>query len=90
MSDSDTFRAVTKRLGALPPDPDGINQDRAAWAEGAFKSYRDTTTCDTEDAPGHLLCDLMHWCDRNDVVFLDLLARAIRSYDAETSYHAIP
>ncbi len=27
----------------------------------------------------------MHWCDRNDLVFLDVLARSVNNYDAETT-----
>src|SRR5438105_1714995 len=44
----------------LLPDPDGLNDDRALWAETALQSFMDCTGCDQEDALGDLLADLMH------------------------------
>lgn len=53
--------------GALPPDPDKQNDDRAGWADVALTAFRSATGCDEEDALGDLLCNLHHWCDRHDL-----------------------
>ena len=53
----------------LPPDPDNMNADRAEWAAAALRHFQCTTGTDYEDALGDLLCDLMHWCDRNNFDF---------------------
>jgi hypothetical protein len=69
----------------LPPDPEGMNDDRAAWAGRALAAFRQETGCDLEDAPGELLADLMHWSDRNRFDFELALDRARVHYAAETS-----
>ena len=48
----------------LPPDPDGKNNDRAAWAKVALDAFMKETGTDLEDALCDLLCDLMHLSDR--------------------------
>lgn len=68
----------------LPPDPDGKNGDRAAWAGAALAKFMEVTGTDKEDAGGDLLGDLMHWCDRNNYDFDAALARARAHYEAET------
>lgn len=68
----------------LPPDPDEMNDERALWAETALASFRDATGADKGDALSNLLCDLMHWCDRNRQSFLVAMERAQMHYDAET------
>jgi hypothetical protein len=69
----------------LPPDPEGMNESRAEWAADALRRFQLTTGTDDEDAPGDLLCDLMHWCDRNNFDFEASLDRANMHYAAETS-----
>ena len=69
----------------LPPDPDNMNADRAEWAAAALRHFQCTTGTDYEDAPGDLLCDLMHWCDRNNFDFELALDRARGHYEAETA-----
>lgn len=68
----------------LPPDPDGMNDDRAAWAGSAVAAFVQVTETDQEDALGDLLADLMHWSDRNNYDFDAALDRARWHYEAET------
>ena len=46
-----------------------MNVDRAEWAAAALRQFQCTTGCDYEDSLGDLLCDLMHWSDRNNFDF---------------------
>lgn len=69
---------------SLPPDPDGKNDERAEWAAAALRHFQCTTGTDFEDALSDLLCDLMHWCDRNNFDFEAALCRAQGHYTAET------
>lgn len=76
------------RRAKLPPDPEGMNDDRAEWAACALRHFQCTTGSDYEDALGDLLCDLMHWCDRNNFDFELALFRARGHYRAETAGEA--
>jgi hypothetical protein len=69
----------------LSPDPENMNGERAGWAERALRHYLDITGTDYEDALGDLLCDLMHWSDRNNFDFEAALFRARMHYEAETA-----
>lgn len=69
----------------LPPDPEGMNDDRAAWAGLAVAAFQDATGCDPEDAICDLLADLMHWTDRENYDFDAALIRARDHYEAETT-----
>lgn len=72
----------------LPPDPDGQNDNRAEWANIALLAMASATGCDAViDAPQDLLCNLMHWCDRQDLNFDTLLTWARDTYKEET-HHA--
>jgi len=68
----------------LPPDPDGMNGDRAKWAQTAIDTFEKTTGTDSEDAMSDLLADLMHLADRKETEFADELRRATANYEAET------
>lgn len=68
----------------IPPDPEGMNDDRAASAEAAITAFVRSMYTDREDALADLLCDLMHWADREPVDFDAELARARFHYNAET------
>ena len=68
----------------LPPDPEGQNDDRALWAEAAIEAFEAETRTDREDALPDLLCELMHWCDRNGQDFDAMLSRARGCYGEET------
>jgi hypothetical protein len=81
----------------LPADPDGQNDERAAWAEAAVTTFQSETGTDREDALCDLLCDLMHLSDRDEQLgdFETQLERAKGHYEAETAsglsweaYHA--
>lgn len=69
----------------LPPDPEGMNDRRAAWADMAIRAFQEATGTDDEDALGDLLTDLMHWSDRNNYDFESALCRAKGHYEAETA-----
>ena len=68
----------------LPPDPEGRNDERAEWAALALGTFMDRTGADPEDAITDLLCDLAHYCDRNDLDFEAELHRAAMHYTEET------
>jgi len=73
----------------LPPDPEGMNDERAQWAHEGLKTYAAATGMSIEvkpdDAASDFLADVMHWCDRHGQDFEHLLARARNHYDAETA-----
>ena len=77
--------AAMDAMEGLPPDPEGQNGDRAAWAESAIVAFEAATGTDREDALADLLCDLMHWADRNGADFASQLDRAYRNYEEETA-----
>jgi hypothetical protein len=66
-------------------DPDEKNADRANWAETALAAFMAETGTERSDALADLLCDLMHWCDREALEFEGELRRASGHYLAETS-----
>ena len=71
-------------MSNLPPDPEEMNDARAAWAATALRRFQEETGTDDETALTDLLCDLMHWCDRNGGDFDSSLAAARMHYEAET------
>jgi hypothetical protein len=71
--------------GGLPPDPEGMNDRRAGWAEQVLATFIDATGTDRSDVLPDLLADLMHGSDRNDTDFDLALERARWHYDAETA-----
>jgi hypothetical protein len=82
----------TEEPAATPivrPDPDGQNADRAEWAASALRHFQCTTGTDYDDALADLLCDLMHWCDREGLSFNDALSNGTSHYTAETTDPAI-
>lgn len=71
----------------LPPDPEMMNDKRAACAWRALEAFMEATGTDPHDAVADLLCDLMHACDRlKDEVglFEEQLERARGFYREET------
>lgn len=74
----------------LPPDGDGMNDDRAQWAENAIEAFAAETGSDRNDGTGKddafhdLLQDMIHWCDRYGVDFDEAVARAKSGYRDET------
>jgi hypothetical protein len=70
---------------ALPPDPEQMNDKRAAWASLAVRAFQVATGTDDEDVLGDLLADLMHWADRHDYDFDAAFDRGRLHYEAETA-----
>lgn len=82
-------RLTKEYVDELPPDPEGMNDERAQWAETAIKAFMRETGTDPDDAVADLIADLMHLCDRdwaNYGKFGAQLARAKRHYKEETTY----
>jgi hypothetical protein len=77
--------AAESNATGLPPDPEGKNDDRAKWAAAAIRHYQRATRTDWHDAVADLLCDLMHFCDRENFNFDKKLDRARMHYKAETT-----
>lgn len=73
------------KTNSLPPDPEGMNDDRAEWAHAAILAFEKTTGSEREESLGDLLADLMHWCDRNNQDFDLALDRARAHYQEETA-----
>jgi hypothetical protein len=69
----------------LPPDPEKMNDDRANRAAIIIQQFRAMTGYCPKHALTWLLCDLMHWADRNGVRFDDALGSARVHYGEETS-----
>lgn len=83
---TDWHLSTVHPLGAgLPPDPEGENDNRAKWAYAALAVFRRTTRCEQEEMLKDLLCDLMHWADRNGGEFDAALDCAQRNYREETA-----
>ena len=80
-----TLKVFRVKPAPLPPDPDGMNFDRASWADQAISAFRGATGTDREDALSDLLADLMHWADRAGYGFDEALDRARAHYEAETA-----
>ena len=86
MKQNDEKRKLVERNTGklLPPDPDEMNERRAAWADAAIRAFRREVRTDIEDAVCDLLTDLMHWCDQNNQRFNIQLGRARTHYMYET------
>ncbi len=79
-----TIDSLAQMTKALPPDPDGQNNDRAAWAKVALDAFMKETGTDLEDSLCDLLCNLMHLSDRVPFDFDAALQHARDHYLAET------
>jgi hypothetical protein len=80
-----TYEADFRSKTDLPPDPDGMNDDRSAWAGSALALFMHVTGTEEADALGDLLADLMHWADRKGYDFDAALHCARSHYEAETA-----
>jgi len=68
----------------LPPDPEELNDERAAWAQHCVIEFIGQTGVDDLDcAVGDLLADIMHLCDRIGVKFDEQLSNAKDHYAEE-------
>ena len=77
--------AKARATTPIPPDPECMNDNRAAWAGRAITAFQKATGTDDEDSLGDLLAGLLHWCDRNNYDFETALDRARFHYEEETS-----
>lgn len=68
----------------LPHDPEQMNEQRADWAGTAVDVFQTITGTEDENKVADFLCNLRHWCDRNDVDFERELARGWEMYEVET------
>jgi len=66
------------------PYPEDKNDERAELAQGLLNQFMKKTGADPEDVLADLLCNLAHWCDRNDTEFERELRRAASHYGDET------
>lgn len=78
-----TETTTTETPKTLPPDPEGMNDARAGWAERALSEFMRATGTDREDAICDLIADLRHWADRNGQDFDHEADRGRRHYEAE-------
>lgn len=74
----------------LPPDPDNMNDERAEWAQAAIDAHGEETGATAAGDDGDcnfydLLCNLHHWCDRNDINFKQAVKDARQMYEMEIS-----
>ncbi|OWK34903.1 hypothetical protein [Fimbriiglobus ruber] len=72
----------------VQPDPEGMNDKRAAWAGIAVTAFQKATRTDDEDVLSDLLGDLRHWADRNNYDFEAASLRALDHYEVETAGEA--
>jgi hypothetical protein len=68
----------------LPPDPHNRNDERAGCAGEALRQFELVTGAFDQDVLRDLLCNLIHWCDRNPFDFEAALSRARMHYAVET------
>lgn len=63
------------------------NDDRAEWAETVLSLFCSITgldlTIERQEAVNDLMADLGHYCDRNNLRFLDIASGAIGVWDVE-------
>jgi hypothetical protein len=59
------------------------NLERAEWAGAALRHFEFITGTEHDDALPDLLCDLLHWSDRENVHFDKALDTARMHYQAE-------
>lgn len=78
----------------LPPDPDDMNEKRAAWAGECINLMSTLTGCEPgQEALGDLMCDLFHWGDRNGITpdqMEFMFANRRKAYDEETMADPFP
>lgn len=69
------------------PDQHPANTRRAERLEDAIQSSLYSLDCnDVSDTATDLLTDLLHYCDKYDLEFEEVLRRARSNHEAETVY----
>lgn len=70
---------------SIDNDPDGMNEQRTAWAQETLVYFSGLTGCDWQsEALGDLLTNLHHWAARNGVDLAKKFEGARRNYETET------
>jgi len=64
------------------------NDQRCDWAQDAINGFCEATGCDTQEAIGDLICNIMHLAEREGLDPLDRVRNAISHWYAEK--HADP
>ncbi len=67
----------------LPPDPEGMNNQRSELAFYAMREFAQQSRTNPEFVLRDLMVDMMHWCDRHGESFADALDLATQSYQEE-------
>lgn len=68
----------------LPPDPENMNDRRAAWVADCLGHFRSLTgAAYGQEALGDLLANMWHWCDRNGVDMEAMIETARGCYREE-------
>ena len=68
----------------IPPDPEGMNENRANRARIALLAFMaETRQTDESEALGDLIVDLLHLNDRSPTPFVAPLAKAAGVYKEE-------
>ena len=70
-------------LRTIPPDPEGMNEQRAEWGGMAIDQIQNTTGCEPEHALADLLGNLRHWADRSQYDWATEFKRAMDCYAEE-------
>jgi len=68
---------------ARAADPEGMNDARSDRANSALEAFQAPPFPRTDSAVPDLLCDLMHWCDRNPNEEFDVALTRARAYYVE-------
>jgi hypothetical protein len=73
----------------LPPDPEEMNDQRAAWAQESLEQFASETRYrpedrDWEEIVSDFLSNVRHFCDRTDVNWVACVNRADNHYYEET------
>jgi hypothetical protein len=76
--------AVDAATPVTAPDLIAMNNERAARAAAVVQAFKNAGSTDAEDVLSDLLCNLMHWANREGYDFDAALFRAHRNHDEET------
>jgi hypothetical protein len=70
----------------LPPDPEGMNDERAEWAQSALTVFmQQTGQTDEAESISDLIADLLHLCDRLELCPGAVLSQGEAHYQIETT-----
>lgn len=78
------MKTKTKKKTVLPPDPEGLNNDRATWGGYAILMHAHLSNATKAEAPADLICNILHWCDRNRRDYEEVLMQGLSYYTRDT------